>query len=191
MKLNAIAGSRALHCRRDQRVCENIESFVKIGPRVLGGHAGTETNPILRDGGIIDRRHPKTAPPQFMPQPIHALAIADDDRHHVRGRRSAVESQALKLRMEIIGVLPKLGAKFRLTRAELQCLENCRDHHRRQSAGINVRMCIETQILQSLFRPRDEASQRAESFRERPVNEWDAFFYAKLLSRATTMLAAC
>ena len=50
-----------LQRRRNQRVLENIERFVKIGAGVFGGHTGAEADPIERHGGIIDRSHPQTA----------------------------------------------------------------------------------------------------------------------------------
>src|SRR6266496_1162605 len=177
--------------RRNQRVRKNVQGFVKVGAGVLGGHAGAKTDSILRYSGIIHRSNPKTAAPKFMPKPIHALSISNDDGHHIRCRCSGVEPEDLKLRMEIIGILPKLRTQFRLTGAELQCFQNGRDHHRRQRTGINVRMRVKTQILQRLPRTGDKASERAESFRERPVDEWDAFFYTKMLGRPTAMLATC
>src|SRR5437667_12797414 len=158
---------------------------------MLGGYAGTETDSILRHSRIIHRRNPKTTPPKFMPKPIHPLSIADDDRHHIGCRCSAIESKASKLRVEVIGVFPKLRAQFRLTGAELERLQNGRNHHRRQRTGVNIRMRIETQVLQRLFRARNKTSQRAERLGERSIKERDAIFYAKLLSRSTAMLAAC
>src|SRR5437016_9630931 len=91
-----------------------------------------------------------------MPNPVHALAISYDDWHYVRCRCSGVETQAFKLRLEIIGVFPKLGTQFRLTGAELQRLENGRDHHGRKRTGVNIRVRVEarseehTSELQSL-----------------------------------------
>src|SRR5437870_10547918 len=158
---------------------------------MLGGYAGTETDSILRHSRIIHRRNPKTTPPKFMPKPIHPLSIADDDRHHIGCRCSAIESKASKLRVELISVFPKLRTQFRLTGAELQRLQNGRDHYWRQCTGVNIRMRIETQVLQRLFRARHKTSQRAERFRERSIKERDAIFYAKPLSRSTAMLAAC
>src|SRR5207249_7917457 len=96
-----------------------------------------------------------------------------------------------KLRVKVIGVFPKLRTQFRLTGAELQRLQNGRDHYRRQCTGVNIRMRIETQVLQRLFRARNKTSQRAERLGERSIKERDAIFYAKLLSRSTAMLAAC
>ena len=48
-------------------------------------------------------------------------------------------------------------------------------------------MRIETQILQRFLRTGDEASERSESFGERAIDEWNAIFHTKLLSRAATM----
>src|SRR6266702_1537567 len=158
---------------------------------MLGGHAGTETDSILRHSRIIHRSNPKTAPAKFMPQPIHAPSITDDNGHHIRCRCSSVEAEALKLRVKVIGVFPKLRAQFRLTGAELERFQNGRDHHWRQRTGVNIRMRIETQVLQRLFRARNKTSQRAERLGERSIKERDAIFYAKLLSRSTAMLAAC
>src|SRR5882724_1005198 len=192
MKLSVIAGSRTLHCRsRNQRVCENIQGFVEIRSCMLGRHARAKTDSMLRYGRIIHRRNPKTASPKFMPSPIHALSIPDDDWHHICCRRAGVQSEISELRVEIIGVLPKLLAQFRLTGAELQRFENRRDHHWWQRTRVNVRMRVETQVLQCLLRTCNKAAQRAERFRECPINEWDALFYAKMLSRSTTMLSAC
>ena len=67
-----------------------------------------------------------------MSKAIHAFSIAYYDRHHVRRRCSRVDPETLKLRMEVIGVLPKLGAQFRLSRAEFQRFENGRNHYGRQ-----------------------------------------------------------
>src|SRR6266576_4327429 len=185
------SGGLLLSQRRNQRVRKNVQGLVKVGPCVFGGHAGAKTDSILRYSRIIHRRNPKTAPPKFMPQPIHALSISNDNGHHIRCRCSGVEPEGIKLRMEIIGVLPKLRTQFRLAGAELQCFQNGRDHHRWQRTGINVRMRVETQVLQCLLRTSNKASERAESFGERPIDEWDAFFYTKMLSGSTTMFAAC
>src|SRR5438270_13609849 len=92
--------------------------------------------------------------------------------------------------MEVIGVLPKLRAQFRLSRAELQRLENGRNHHRRQRTRINVRVRVETQILQRLSGTGNKAPERAERLRECAANERYALFYPKLLSRSTAMLTA-
>src|SRR5207244_9697849 len=158
---------------------------------MLGGHAGTETDSILRHSRIIHRRNPKTAPPKFMPKPIHPLSITNDDRHHIGCRCSAIESKASKLRVKVIGVFPKLRTQFRLTGAELQRLQNGRDHYRRQCTGVNIRMRIETQVLQRLFRARNKTSQRAERLGERSIKDREPIFYAKLLSASTSTPAPC
>src|SRR5437870_2028899 len=88
-----------------------------------GGHARTEANPALRHSRVIHWCNPKTTPPQFVTEPIHTLTIGDDDGHHVRCRFSGVESQASKLRMEVIGVFPKLRTQLRLCGAELERLK--------------------------------------------------------------------
>src|ERR1043166_6747668 len=157
---------------------------------MFGGHARAETDSILRHSRIIHRRNPKTASPKFMPKAIHALSVTDDDRHHIGCRCSAIESKDSKLRVKVIGVFPKLRAQFRLAGAEFERFENCCNHHGRQRTRINIWMGIEPQVLQRLLRARDKTSQRAEGFGKRPVNERDAIFYAKLLSRSTAMLAA-
>src|SRR6266571_2424753 len=157
---------------------------------MLGGHAGTETDSILRHSRIIHRSNPKTAPAKFMPQPIHAPSITDDNGHHIRCRCSSVEAEALKLRVKVIGVFPKLRAEFRLTGAELERFQNGRDHHWRKRTGVNIRMRVETQILQCLLRARDKAAQRAECFGERSINERDAIFHAEVLGCSSTMFAA-
>jgi hypothetical protein len=175
---------------RHKRVSENVESFVQICARVLRSDACTETDPILRHGWIIHRRNPQTTPSQFMPKPIHALTIGDDDGHHVRCRFSGVEPQASKLRMEVIGILPKLHTQFRLAGAKLQRLENGRDHHWRQRTRVNIRMRVEPQVLQRLFRTGDEASQRAERLRESSIQQRDTVFDAKLLGCPATVFAA-
>src|SRR6266446_9864987 len=99
---------------------------------MLGGHAGTETDSILRYGRIIHRCDPKTAPPKFVSEPIHAFSITDDNGHHVGCRCSGIETEPLELCVEVIGVFPKLRTQFWLTGAELQRLQNGRDHYRRQ-----------------------------------------------------------
>src|SRR5438552_18817283 len=166
-----LAGSSALLLkqRRNECVCEDIECFVQVRARMHGGHARTEANPALRHSRIIHWCNPKTTPPQFMTEPIHALTIGDDDGHHVSCRFSGVEPQASKLRMEVIGVLPKSCTQFRLGGAEFERLENGRNHHWRQRTRVNIRMRVEPQILQRLFRTGDEASQRAESLRESSI----------------------
>src|SRR5438552_5918882 len=151
MELSAIADSRAPQCRRNQRIRENVQGFVQIRTCMLGGHARAETDSILWYGRIIHRGNPWTASAKFMPNPVHALAISYDDWHYVRCRCSGVETQAFKLRLEIIGVFPKLGTQFRLTGAELQRLENGRDHHGRKRTGVNIRVRVEAQILQRLL----------------------------------------
>src|SRR5207249_4033650 len=152
-----------------------------------GGYARTEANPALRHSRIIHWCNPKTTPPQFVTEPIHALTIGDDDGHHVSCRFSGVEAQASKLRMEVIGILPKLRTQFRLGGAEFERLENGRDHHRRQRTRVDIRMRVEPQILQCLFRTGDEASQRAKSLRESSIKQRDAVFDAKLLGCPATV----
>src|SRR5437667_6057637 len=186
-------GSSALllQYRRNERVGENVQGLVQVRARMLGGHARAKTDSSWRHSRIIHRRDPETAAAKFMPKPIHALSITNDDGHYVGCRSSGIESKASKLRVEVIGVFPKLHPQFRLTGAEFQCFQNGRNHHRRQRTGVNIRMRIETQILQCLLRTRDKASQRSERFGECSINERDAIFDAKLLSRTTAMVAAC
>src|ERR1700758_4732218 len=112
---------------------------------MLGGYTRTKTNSVLRDSRVIYRRNPEAAPPKFMPQPIHASAITNDDRHHISRRRSGVEAEALKLRVKVIGIFPKLHTQLRLTCADLEGLQNGRNHHRRQRTGVNIGMRVETQ----------------------------------------------
>src|SRR5260370_31547146 len=52
-------------------------------------------------------------------------------------------------------------------------------------------MRVEPQILQRLFRTRDETSQCAKSFGERSIKQRDTVFDAKLLGCSATMFAAC
>ena len=113
----------------DKCVRENVERLVQIRTGMFGCHARPETNPILRHRRIIHRRDPEAASPQLMTEPIHPFAIADDNRHHLGCRLSGIKPEAAKLRVEVIGILPKLCAQFWLTRTELKRLENCRDHN--------------------------------------------------------------
>ena len=62
-------------------------------------------------------------PAQFVPQPIHPLAITNDDWHHVSRRCPGIESELAKLRMEVIRVFPKFRAQLRLARPELEGFE--------------------------------------------------------------------
>ena len=65
----------------------------------------------------------------------------------------------LELRVEIIGVFPKLRAEFRLADADLERLAKFgRDHDGGQRAGIDVGMRVEAQILQRLAATRDETA---------------------------------
>src|ERR1043166_2009615 len=157
---------------------------------MLGGHARTKTDSILRHSRVIHRRNPKTAPAKFMPQLIHATAIADDDGHDISCGCSGVEAQALKLRVKVMGIFPELHAQFWLTGAELERLQGRRDPPWRQRAGVNIRMRVETQILQRLLRARDKATQRPERFGERSIHEWNAIFHATVLSRPSAAFAA-
>ena len=61
------SGALLLQHRRNERVGENVQRFVQVGARMLGGHAGTETNSILRNGRIIHRSDPKPAPANSWP----------------------------------------------------------------------------------------------------------------------------
>src|SRR5689334_17575500 len=97
---------------------------------MFSSHAGAETYTTLKHGRIIHRRDPEATTAQLVAHTIPALAIADDDRHHICCGGTGIEAQALKLRVEIIGVLPKTRAEFRLTRAKLKRLENGRDDDR-------------------------------------------------------------
>src|SRR6266566_8195707 len=124
-----------------------------------------------------------------MTEPIHPLAIANDDRHDVCCRCSGIKPETAKLRVEVIGVLPKFSAQFWLARAELKGFENCRDHNRRQRTGVNVWMRIKAQILQRLLRTCDKSSQSAKGFRKCAINERNPVLHVKFLSRATTMFA--
>src|SRR5882724_9923995 len=98
---------------------------------MFGSHTGTETYPMLRHSRIINRSNPQTTASQFVPERIHAFPITNDNRHDVGRRFSSIQSKTSELRVEVIGVFPKLGPQFRLTGAELQRLENCGDHYRR------------------------------------------------------------
>ncbi len=52
-------------------------------------------------------------------------------------------------------------------------------------------MRVEAEILQRLLGTGNETSQCSEGLGERPINERDALFHPKLLSRSTTVLATC
>src|SRR4029453_7095793 len=52
-------------------------------------------------------------------------------------------------------------------------------------------MRVKAEILQRLPGAGNETSQRSEGLGERPINERDALFHSKLLSRPTTVLATC
>src|SRR5215471_8381780 len=157
---------------------------------MLRGYTCAEADPILRHRGIIHGRNPKPASSEFVPKPIHALSISDNDKHHIRYRCAGIEPEAFKLRVKVIGILPKLRTQFWLTCAELQRFENGCDHHRRQRTRVNIRMRVETQILQRLLRTGYEPSERAESFGEGPINKRDAIFHPEVLRRPAAMLAA-
>src|SRR5438045_9686742 len=104
-------------------------------------------------------------------QSIHSIAITDDNMHHISSRCSSVEAEALKLRVKVIGVFPKLCAQFGLTGAELERLQKGRDHHWRQRTGVNIRMRVETQISQCLLRSRDKPAKRAERVGGRSLDD--------------------
>src|SRR5260370_29375902 len=125
-----------------------------------------------------------------MPQPIHQLAITNDDWHHVSRRCPGIESELAKLRMEVICVFPKFRAQLRLARPELQRFENCGDHDRWQRARVHVRMRVKTQILKRLLRTGDETAQRSERFRKRAVHERKPVFNAEVLSSSPTVRTA-
>src|SRR3954452_15685637 len=125
-----------------------------------------------------------------MAKAIHTLSITDNDWHDVSRRFPCVQAQILKLRMEVLGVFPELRAQFRLSRAELERFENSRDYHRWKRARVHVRMRVETQILQRLFRTGDESSQSSKCIGECSVKERDTIFHAKLLGGPTPMFAA-
>ncbi len=55
-----------------------------------------------------------------MPEPIHAFPITNDNGHHIGRRFSSIQSKSSELRVEVIGVLPKLGPQFRLPGTQLQ-----------------------------------------------------------------------
>src|SRR5262249_13487340 len=158
------SGGLLLQQRRNERVLENVQRFVQVCARMFCCDARAETDPILRDSWIIHRRDPETAAPKFVPEPIHELAIANDDRHHVSYRCLRVESNLVELSMEVIGVLPKFGAQFRLSRPELERFENRGDHDGRQRARVYVRMRVKAQILQRLPGTGDETAQCSERF---------------------------
>src|SRR5947209_5081221 len=105
-------------------VRENVERLVQIRAGMFGRHACPEANSILRHRRIIHRRDPEAASPQLMTEPIHPFAIADDNRHHVGCRLPGINSETAKLRMKIIGVLPKLRTQVWLTCAKLKRFEN-------------------------------------------------------------------
>ena len=68
---------------RDERVGQDIERFVQVGPSVVRRHTGAEANAVVRHGWIIDRRDEETAAPQLMTETVHATAISNDERHDV------------------------------------------------------------------------------------------------------------
>ena len=137
-------------CRR-QSVFENVERFVQVRAGMLGRHASAEADPMLRHGWIIDRRHPKPALSQFMPEPIHAFPVANDYRHHVRCRCSGVDAETMKLRMKVIRIFPEPPAQFWLTCPELERFQNRRYYNRRKRARINIRVRVKTKVLQCVF----------------------------------------
>src|SRR4029453_6998865 len=96
---------------------------------MFGSHTSAETYSMLWHSRIINRSNPQTTASQFVSEPIHAFPIHNDNRHHGGLRSSNIQSETTKLRVEVIGVFPKLGPQFRLLRAELQRFYNCRDHH--------------------------------------------------------------
>ena len=60
---------------------------------MVRGNTGPEANPILWNGGIIHRRHPKTAAAKFMPEPAHPVTIADHQRHNVGGGLAGIDAE--------------------------------------------------------------------------------------------------
>src|SRR5262249_11068068 len=97
-----------------------------------------------------------------MGEPVHAFSIADYNRHHIRIGIARINAEAVKLLAKVIRIFPKPLSQFRSCGSELERLGNSRDHHRGQRARVNIRMRIETQVLQSLARAGDESSERAE-----------------------------
>src|SRR5207245_11708911 len=99
---------------------KHVELLHTRSERNCGSQTSTKTIPMMGASRIMNGSNPQTTAPQFMPQPIHALPITNDNRHHVCRRSPSIQSETTKLRVEVIGVFPKLGPQFRLLRAELQ-----------------------------------------------------------------------
>src|SRR3984893_14009651 len=113
---------------------------------MFGGHAGAETNSIQRNGRVIDRSDPKTATAQFVTKAIHAFALTDHDRHNVRCRCSSIDAEPSQLRMKIVAIVPKLSSQLRLFCSNLERLNYRGHYHGRQRTGVDIRMCVISQI---------------------------------------------
>src|SRR5438067_4378186 len=172
MLYSSAASNRVLELRdprRQQRVRENIERLIEVGAGVVRRDAGAETDFVLWNGRVIDGRHPQSTPAQFMPEVIETLAVPDDDRHDVGGRVPGVDPERIELAVKIFGVLPETLTQFWPGRSELERFRIGCDHHRRESAGINVGMRIEPQIIDHVLGPGDKSTHGPECYRERAV----------------------
>src|SRR5437763_13740939 len=99
-----------------------------------------------------------------MTQSIHSFTVADHDRHDVSCRSSGIDSELAQFFMEIMRVLPKPRPQFRLSSSNLERFENCGDDNRRQSARVNIRVRIKSEVTQCFLRARDKSAERAKSF---------------------------
>src|SRR5207237_8426700 len=131
---------------------------------MIGWYASAETNLILRDRRIINRRNPQPATPQLVTQPIHSFTVADHDRHDVGCRSSGIDSELAQFFMEIMRVLPKPRPQFGLLSSNLERFENRGHDNRRQRARVNIWVRIKSEVTQRFLRPGDKSAERAKSF---------------------------
>ena len=89
---------------RRKGISDNVQCFVEIGPRMIRGYAGAETNAVFGHSGKINRRNEKATTAQFVTQLIHSCAIANNEGHDVSRRCAGIDPDSVQMVTKIFRI---------------------------------------------------------------------------------------